>query len=107
MPRRAKPKFHRNSAGVKEFLTSDPGVISLIDGLTDDVASIVESGNWTTSSGEEIPVMSKTAVTDRYVGRVTLAHAIGIPLEAKYGILHEATQAAGLEWGRKSRGVQQ
>jgi hypothetical protein len=106
MPRAKRPKFHRNSAGVQEFLTSDPGVISLIDGLTDDVASIVESGRWTDSSGEEIPVMNKTAVTDRYVGRVTLAHAIGIPLEAKYGILHEATQSAGLEWGRKSRGVQ-
>lgn len=111
MPSRAKPKFKRNSAGVKDFLMHDIGVITLMSELGHATASEAEGSGHTLNNGDPLPVEVDTGLStwaghaDRYVARVTIASPAGVPIEAKYGVLHNAATAAGLEWGRKSHGL--
>jgi hypothetical protein len=90
----ARMKIKLDHPGVAAVLTSGE-VASAIADLTETVASNAEG--WETNSGEPIPVVTSTYTTDRAAGAVTLAHAAGGPLQAKYGVLTEAAARAGLE----------
>lgn len=110
MPRRQRIRFHRYSAGVREFLMYNPGVVTLMDAKTSEVESAVKAQNpgQYAHGGPPLVVKSKVGLStwpghrDRRAGTVTLAHPAGIPIEAKHGILKRATAAAGMGWGRKS-----
>lgn len=98
--------FQINHAGVAELLTSSPELTAFMAGKVEEVASAVRGQvEFTTDWGaarKPVEILSSTYTTDRAAGSVTLGHPAGIPLEAKYGFLAKAAQAAGFEWGRKS-----
>jgi hypothetical protein len=104
-------KFRRNSAGVEQFLKTDPGVILLMHQAGDAVASAARTraNTITPRDGRPMPIAVETGIStwpgkaDRYAAKVTVKHPAALPIEAKYGLLSESTTAAGLQWGRKSR----
>lgn len=110
MPRRQRIKFHRLSAGVEEFLKTNPGVQGLINSKTAAVQAAAEAQDPQQHAHSAPPLVVKSTTglsqwpghADRYAGTVTLAHPAGIPIEAKYGVLKNATAAAGMGWGRRS-----
>ncbi len=61
------------------------------------VAANVESQGLTVSSGDALPVEIESYTTDRAAWSVTLAHAAGLGMQAKYGALTKAAASAGLE----------
>jgi hypothetical protein len=103
-------RFRRNSAGVEQFLKTDPGVILLMHQAADAVAGAARerAATITPRDGRPMPIVSETGIStwpgkaDRYAATVTVKHPAALPIEAKYGLLSEATTAAGLQWGRKS-----
>lgn len=83
-------------AGLAEVLKSG-ALRSAVSAVADSVAagatahpSIVKHG---------MPIQVRDYVTDRVASSVTIAHAGGMPVEAKHGVLTAAAGAEGLEVG--------
>lgn len=95
-----------NEDGVVDYLKNDAQLKSVLARISATVAEHIEARDPTASRGrQEVPVETTPATTDRAIEYVTLAHPAGIPIEAKYGYLHSAAIAAGLEWGRENVGL--
>ncbi len=86
------PKIRLDRAGMAAMLKSS-GVALEVEIAAEDVASRIHED---THDGPA-PVEVTTGTTDRAVARVTITHAAGLALEAKYGALTRAAQGAGLE----------
>lgn len=82
--------------GMAEMLTSAP-VAAVIQGYAETTAGHARSNPAVTRHG--VPVEVRSYVTDRAACAVTLAHPVGMALQAKYGVLTQAAGAAGLEVG--------
>ncbi|SCL33015.1 hypothetical protein GA0070616_4613 [Micromonospora nigra] len=80
--------------GVREILKS-AGVGALIDGATSAVAA--QAATHQSVVRHRMPVESDRYQTDREAGAVTIAHAGGLAVEAKYGALAQAAASVGLE----------
>ncbi|OZV74771.1 hypothetical protein CA850_29785 [Micromonospora echinospora] len=80
--------------GVRAILKSE-GVGALIDGATEAVRAQVASHQSVVR--HRMPVDADRYQTDREAGAVTIAHAGGLAVQAKYGALTQAAAAAGLE----------
>lgn len=103
MPRSRTGKFTIDHGGVQALLKSEE-LHSFINGKVDEVASSLEGEvQAKTNFGrdeQEVRIGSSHYTTDRAAGSVTLMHPAGVALEAKYGHLKKAAEAAGFEWGR-------
>lgn len=87
-------KLRLDSKGIGAMLKS-AGVASVVESAAEATAANV--GAITAHGGETVPVEVTTGTTDRAVARVTLTHAAGLGLQAKYGTLTKAASAAGLQ----------
>ncbi|MFI0914308.1 hypothetical protein [Streptomyces abikoensis] len=83
--------FRLESAGVRELLQGAE-VRALVDRVAAEVAAKAR-----TAVGDQVPVEVRSYTTDRGAASVTLAHARGMALQAKEGVLTRAAGAAGLE----------
>ncbi|MDG4792698.1 hypothetical protein [Micromonospora sp. WMMD1082] len=89
--------------GIRTILKS-AGVGVLIDGATAAVHAQVAAHQSVVR--HRMPVESDRYQTDREAGAVTIAHAGGLAVEAKYGALIQAAASVGLEvTERKADGV--
>ena len=86
-------KVKLSSVGMRAMLNS-PGVQTAVDNAAQAVADNVPPIQ---AHDREVDVITDAFVTDRPVAGVTLAHAGGIGLEAKYGYLSKAAASAGLQ----------
>lgn len=86
-------KIKLDHAGIGAMLRS-PEVAAAIGAQTSAVR-----GNVTLPAhhADRMPVKTESYTTDRAAGAVTIAHAGGLGVEAKYGVLVRAASAAGLE----------
>ncbi|WP_067201086.1 hypothetical protein [Microbacterium sp. XT11] len=92
-------KVRINSAGIRAVLNSGK-VRSAVNARAQAMASAIGSPM---AHDGPVDVVVDSYTSDRPVAGVTLAHAAGIGLEAKYGYLTEAAASAGLELGRKGK----
>lgn len=90
------PKLFRlDKKGVGEFLKSDE-VRKLVNDKAQEVAANVRGS---VPAGTAVEVEEYT--TDREAASVTIAHAHGMGLQAKDGVLTKAAGEAGLEFTAK------
>ena len=85
--------YKSDRAGLKALLKSGE-MAALVDPKARQIAANVDNQ---LSRGEEVPVVVDEYTTDRRAASVTLAHAAGLAMQAKYGTLTRAASAAGLE----------
>lgn len=82
--------------GFAELLKSSE-MQQVVQETADAVASNVTSQGLTVASGGNLSVEVDTYITDRAAAAVTITHAAGLGMQAKYGVLTKAAAAAGLE----------
>jgi hypothetical protein len=92
-----RPKIKLNSAGIAAMLQSDEVSVA-VTGLAESVMANVALPA-PHNSRMDVEVDSYT--TDRAASAVTIAHAGGLGVEAKYGVLGRAAAAAGLQVRRR------
>lgn len=83
-----------NSDGIEEVLKSDE-VRSAIEDAALEIGVAVEASPEAQRNG--VPVTVDTYETDRAAAEVVMAHAAGLPIEAKHGTLIRSAGASGLE----------
>lgn len=90
-------------AGLAQALKSAE-MAEAVRARADEVAENARGQGLTASGGESIPVEVEEYTTDRAAASVTLAHAAGMGMQAKYGVLTKAAAEAGLEVTEKTDG---
>ena len=92
----ARNRIRLDHAGIGEVLKSDE-VREAIDALADSVADSVRSSPTVTKRGIADRVEVSSYTTDRAAAAVAIAHAAGLGMEAKHGVVTQAAGQAGLE----------
>lgn len=87
-------KITLDHGGMAEMLKSGP-VAGAVRDRAEFTAADARSNGSVQRHG--VPVEVRSYTTDRAASSVTLAHAAGLPIEAKYGVLTSAAASAGLE----------
>lgn len=87
-------------AGMAELLRS-PGVLAAVVEQAEAVKGVAEAAPEIVRHG--MPVQTSSGQTDRAIAGVTIAHAGGLGVQAKYGTLSKAVSAVGLSARRVRR----
>jgi hypothetical protein len=89
-------RIELDRAGVAE-MAKGRELQALVRGIADQVANNARNQGHTVESGDPLPVEVTSTVTDRARANVTITHAAGLPMQAKYGVLTKAAAQAGLD----------
>lgn len=92
----ARSRVVLDHAGIGAVLKSAE-VREAVGGLAADVHSNVRSHPAVVRNGVADSVRLESYTTDRAAFAVVIAHAAGLPIQAKHGALTQAAGAAGLE----------
>lgn len=90
-------KIRLDRGGMRAMLQSDE-VAAAVSDVADGVMANVDLPP---QHAHRVDVEVDTYTTDRAAAAVTLAHAGGLGIEAKYGVLARAASAAGLQVKRR------
>ncbi|TQM83231.1 hypothetical protein FHX81_5649 [Saccharothrix saharensis] len=89
--------FRLDRDGVRQLLNSD-GFRDVVQAAADQVGTAARGAGHRVTSGEPLPVeVFDDPRRDRVGVTVAVRHPAGVGMEARYGLLKRAAEAAGLE----------